>query len=115
MLAVADRYPDEVAGMVLADSTAPKSAADLAVRSDDGGSDGGVGRVSALVASTARLGLGRLIGLSDFGSLSAPLQELDQVAVRIPDERDLRHPVGRGARLEDRRGARGDVRAGEVR
>src|SRR5215208_3224317 len=58
VLTFAARYPDEVAGMVLVDSTAPASAAKLKTASRyDGGSYDVLGRVSALISSTARLGL----------------------------------------------------------
>jgi pimeloyl-ACP methyl ester carboxylesterase len=91
VLAFADRYPNEVAGMVLIDSTAPKTAADPAVRSDDGGSYEDVGRVSALVASTARFGLGRLIGLSDFASL--PPRFRDELRATTATENHVRGTI----------------------
>jgi pimeloyl-ACP methyl ester carboxylesterase len=70
VLTFAARYPDEVAGMVLVDSTAPASAANPGTPSPgDGGSDDGMRRVSALVSTAARLGLGRLYGRFAFGSL----------------------------------------------
>jgi pimeloyl-ACP methyl ester carboxylesterase len=65
-LTFAARYPDEVAGMVLVDSTAPASAATSA---GNEGSYDIMGRVSALLASSARLGLWRLIGQFEYGSL----------------------------------------------
>ena len=78
VLTFAARYPDEVAGMVLVDSTAPASAANPAAASPgDAGSYDVMGRVSALVSSSARLGLGRLFGLSDHGSL--PPRSRDEV------------------------------------
>src|SRR5215211_1669008 len=64
------RYPDEVAGMVLVDSTAPASPANPGMPSSGhGGSSNGMSRVSALVSTAARLGLGRLYGRFAFGSL----------------------------------------------
>src|SRR5215216_1306877 len=58
VLTFAARYPDEVAGLVLVDSTAPKSAAKPAAASPgDWGSYDILGRVSALVSAAARLGL----------------------------------------------------------
>jgi pimeloyl-ACP methyl ester carboxylesterase len=61
MLTFAERYPDEVAGMVLVDATNPASAATARTASRyDGGSYDVLGRLSALVSSSARLGLGRL-------------------------------------------------------
>jgi pimeloyl-ACP methyl ester carboxylesterase len=55
----AARYPDEVAGMVLIDSTASKSPAGSVSPSDPGSYDL-MGRVSALVSTSARVGLARL-------------------------------------------------------
>src|ERR687897_111985 len=58
VLTFAARYPDEVAGMVLVDSTAPASAANPGTPSSGhGGSSNGMSRVSALVSASARLGL----------------------------------------------------------
>lgn len=69
VLAFAARHPDDVAGMVLVDSTEPGSAATPATSSDNENSDDILGRVSALLSSSARLGLARLIADLDFGSL----------------------------------------------
>jgi pimeloyl-ACP methyl ester carboxylesterase len=69
VLTFAARYPDEVAGMVLVDSTEPGSAATAAASPGNEGSDDVLGRVSALLSSSARLGLGRLVGQLDYGSL----------------------------------------------
>ena len=70
VLAFAARYPDEVAGMVLVDSTAPASATKPAAASpSDGGSYDVMGRVSALASVSARLGLSRLYGQLEHGSL----------------------------------------------
>ena len=55
----AAQYPDEVAGMVLIDSTAPN---DSPVAPATEGSDSFLKHVSALISATARLGLGRLLG-----------------------------------------------------
>jgi pimeloyl-ACP methyl ester carboxylesterase len=66
----AARYPDEVVGMVLVDSTAPASASKPRASSPrDGTSYDILGRVSALISTSARLGLGRLYGQFDYGSL----------------------------------------------
>lgn len=54
----AAQYPDEVAGMVLIDSTAPNSNP---VPPTTKGSERLLKRVSALLSATARLGVGRLI------------------------------------------------------
>jgi pimeloyl-ACP methyl ester carboxylesterase len=70
VLTFAARYPDEVAGMVLVDSTAPKSAANTGAASPyDGGSYDVMGRISALVSTSARLGLSRLYGQLEHSSL----------------------------------------------
>ncbi|HSM46133.1 MAG TPA: alpha/beta hydrolase [Acidimicrobiia bacterium] len=62
-LTFAARYPDEIAGMVLVDSTAPASKPGATPLSD-GGSYDLTGRVSALISTSARFGLGRLAGVS---------------------------------------------------
>jgi alpha-beta hydrolase superfamily lysophospholipase len=64
VLTFAARYPDEVAGMVLVDSTEPGSAARAATSPDNVGSYDIVSRVTALLSSSARLGLGRLLGVT---------------------------------------------------
>lgn len=62
-LTFAARYPDDVAGLVLVDSTAPGSDPESGnpTRAD---SDDSMNRVSALVAGASRLGLGRLLGVT---------------------------------------------------
>jgi pimeloyl-ACP methyl ester carboxylesterase len=56
VLAFAARYPDEVAGMALVDSTAPAAAAKPpASSSDAAGCYDVMGRVSALVSAAARV------------------------------------------------------------
>jgi pimeloyl-ACP methyl ester carboxylesterase len=78
----AARYPEEVAGMVLVDSTAPASAANPGMPSPGhGGSNEGMSRVSALVSTTARLGLGRLYG--QFASGSLPPRSRDEVRASV--------------------------------
>jgi pimeloyl-ACP methyl ester carboxylesterase len=70
VLTFAARYPDEVAGLVLVDSTAPKPAATTATGSAvDTGSYDALGRLSALASISARLGLGRLYGHVAVGGL----------------------------------------------
>ena len=82
VLSFAARYPDEVAGMVLVDSTAPASAANRGTPSPGHrGSNNGMGRVSALVSTAARLGLGRLYGQVAFGSL--PPRSRDEVGASV--------------------------------
>jgi pimeloyl-ACP methyl ester carboxylesterase len=91
-LTFAARYPDEVAGMVLVDSTAPASAAKPgATSSGDGGSYDIMGRVSALVSTSARLGLGRLVGQLSYGSL--PPRSRDEVRASIATASNLRSTI----------------------
>jgi pimeloyl-ACP methyl ester carboxylesterase len=62
----AANYPDQVAGLVLLDSTAPKPGSALPTRDE---SYSVVGRVSALLPAVAHLGAGRLIAQTSYGSL----------------------------------------------
>ena len=71
VLTYAANYPDDVAGMVLVDSTAPKAAAGEPAASSDL-----LDRASALLSASARMGLSRLINQSDYGSL--PPQSRDE-------------------------------------
>jgi pimeloyl-ACP methyl ester carboxylesterase len=79
VLTYADRYPDEVAGMVLVDSTNPATQADpeKAKAYDPGSYDAVTDRVAALSAAAARLGLVRLVGSGGYGDL--PPQARDEV------------------------------------
>jgi pimeloyl-ACP methyl ester carboxylesterase len=61
-------YPDEVAGMVLIDSTAPVATASPGA-TKAGDSYNVMSRVSALVSVSARFGLARIYGQFDYGSL----------------------------------------------
>jgi pimeloyl-ACP methyl ester carboxylesterase len=65
-------YPDEVAGMVLIDSTAPNTNP---VASATEGSDSFLRHVSALVSATARLGLGRLLAGASPSDLPPPYRD----------------------------------------
>jgi pimeloyl-ACP methyl ester carboxylesterase len=76
----AAQYPDDVVGMVLIDSTAPKTKPTPA-STDDGSSYNVMGRVSALASSSARFGLGRLYGQFDWGSL--PPASRDQARASV--------------------------------
>jgi pimeloyl-ACP methyl ester carboxylesterase len=92
VLTFAARYPNEVAGMVLADSTAPASAANSGTPSPGhGGFSNGMSRVSALVSAAARLGLGRLYAQSDFGSL--PPRSRDEVRASVATASMLRSTI----------------------
>jgi len=92
VLTFAARYPVEVAGMVLVDSTAPASAANpAAASSGHGGSSDGMSRVSALVSTAARLGLGRLYAQFAFGSL--PPRSRDEVRASDATPSTLRSTI----------------------
>jgi pimeloyl-ACP methyl ester carboxylesterase len=62
----AANYPDEVAGLVLLDSTAPKPGPPLPTRTE---SYDILGRVSAVFSAVAHLGAGRLIAQASYDSL----------------------------------------------
>ena len=70
VLSFAAQFPDQVAGLVLLDSTAPKPGPALPTNTE---SDSVLGRVSALLPAVAHLGAGRLIAQSSYGSSSATL------------------------------------------
>jgi pimeloyl-ACP methyl ester carboxylesterase len=92
VLTFAARYPNEVAGMVLVDSTAPASAANPGTPSlGHGGSNDALSRVSALVSAAARLGLARLYAQSDFGSL--PPRSRDEVRASVATASTLRSTI----------------------
>ena len=92
VLTFAARYPNEVAGMVLVDSTAPASAAKPGTPSPGhGGSSNGMSRVSALVSTSARLGLGRLYSHFAFGSL--PPRYRDEVRANLATPSNLRSTI----------------------
>lgn len=82
VLTYAERYPDEVAGMVLVDSTDPATEADpeKATAYDGGSYDSVTSRVAALGAAAARVGLVRLVGSFGYGEL--PVQSRDEVRAK---------------------------------
>jgi pimeloyl-ACP methyl ester carboxylesterase len=73
VLTYAANYPDDVAGMVLVDSTAPKPPSGKAATSSDL-----TNRVTALLSSSARLGLVRLLNQTAYDTL--PPQARDEAA-----------------------------------
>ena len=79
VLTHADRYPDDVAGLVLVDSTNRATEADPAkAHAYDGGSyDAVTDRVSALAAMAARVGLLRPVSAFSYGDL--PARQRDEV------------------------------------
>ncbi|TDK24058.1 alpha/beta fold hydrolase [Arthrobacter crusticola] len=77
-LTFAARYPGEVAGLVLVDSTAPAPAAEQEAEPAQPAAadpDDTMSRVSALVAAAARLGFGRVVGVSDPSHLQSTVEE----------------------------------------
>jgi pimeloyl-ACP methyl ester carboxylesterase len=69
--AFAAEFPEQVAGMVLLDSTAPKAGPALPSIS---GSYNGLSRVSAMFSTIAHFGAGRLIAQGSYGSLPPGVQ-----------------------------------------
>jgi pimeloyl-ACP methyl ester carboxylesterase len=95
VLTFAARYPDEVAAMVLVDSTAPASAANPPTASPGhGGSDDNLSRVAALVSTAARLGLGRLY--AQFAVASLPPRSREAVRASDATPRTLRRTIDEG-------------------
>jgi len=91
-LAFAARYPDEVAGLVLVDSTAPAPRPSSATASpEDASSYDVMGRAAALASITARLGLARLYGLLAGDGL--PPQSHDEVSAHGATARNLRSTI----------------------
>jgi pimeloyl-ACP methyl ester carboxylesterase len=92
VLTFADSYPDEVAGMVLVDSTAPAAVSKPAAASaGNHGSHDVMGRISTLVSTSARLGLGRLYAQTAFGTL--PPRSRDEVRASIATAGNLRSTI----------------------
>jgi pimeloyl-ACP methyl ester carboxylesterase len=82
VLAYADRYPDDVAGMVLIDSTNPATQADpqRATAYNGRSHDAITDRVAALGAAAARVGLVRLVGGLSYGDL--PPKARDEIRAK---------------------------------
>jgi pimeloyl-ACP methyl ester carboxylesterase len=91
VLTFAARYPGEVAGLVLVDSTAPKPATTATGSSADTGSYDALGRLSALASSSARLGLGRLYGQVAVGGL--PPRSTGEVRATVATASNLRSTI----------------------
>jgi pimeloyl-ACP methyl ester carboxylesterase len=85
----AAQYPDEVAGMVLIDSTGAHVPASNSAQS--WGPDDILARGSVLASTSARLGVGRLFGLAGYGSL--PPQSADEVRAKIATSTSLRSTI----------------------
>jgi pimeloyl-ACP methyl ester carboxylesterase len=89
------RYPDEVVGMVLVDSTAPASAPQpgasaSASASADDGSDDVARRLSALASAAGRLGLGSVIGVPTASHLGSAVDEYLQGRASMEQAASLR-------------------------
>ena len=83
VLTYAARYPDQVAGMVVVDTTAPRDTPPAA-SSDDPNGYYPLERVATLISTSARLGLTRLYAPTEGGSL--PPQSRDR-STRQPHHR----------------------------
>lgn len=92
VLTFADRYPDEVAGMVLVDATDTAAAvkAGTATPSNAGSYDA-MGRVSALASVSARLGLLRLYAPLEASGL--PPRSQQEVSANIATANNLRSTI----------------------
>jgi pimeloyl-ACP methyl ester carboxylesterase len=84
ILTFAANYPDQVAGMVLLDSTAPASAPTPPTKT---GAYDLVGRTSALLPAVAHLGVTRLYVQSSYGSL--PPRSRDEARARSATASDV--------------------------
>jgi len=92
VLTFAARYPDEVAGLVLIDSTAPEPPASTAPASAaQKGSYDASGRVSTLLSTVAGLGLGRLYGQVAEGGL--PPRSTGEVRASVATAGNLRSTI----------------------
>jgi pimeloyl-ACP methyl ester carboxylesterase len=81
----AANYPDQVAGLVLLDSTAPKPGPALPTRAE---SYSVFGRVSTLLPAVAHLCAGRLIAQASYGNL--PPRYRDEARANASTARHLR-------------------------
>ena len=85
----AAQYPDDVAGLVLVDTTRRKPTPTTSP--DDASSHEIMSRVSALLSSTAELGVGRLLSLGSYDSL--PQQSADEAEATGSTASNLRSTV----------------------
>jgi pimeloyl-ACP methyl ester carboxylesterase len=77
----AARYPDEVAGLVLVDSTAAESPARSVVPPPGDGGVQPIGRVPVIASLASGVGLTRILGRTDFGTLPARSRDEARAAV----------------------------------
>ncbi|MEO8283957.1 MAG: alpha/beta hydrolase [Pseudarthrobacter sp.] len=89
-LTFAARYPAEMAGMVLVDSTEPASEPAPSDRADSSDSSDAMKRASALGAGAARLGIGRLLGVTP-GHLRSTVEEYIQAGSSARQAATLRN------------------------
>ncbi|WP_457948745.1 alpha/beta fold hydrolase [Pseudarthrobacter sp. alpha12b] len=87
VLTFAARYPDEVAGMVLMDATDRAATDNPGVTAGPGSYDA-LGRLAALISTSARLGLGRVYAPLEVGTL--PARPRDEVRANIASPENLR-------------------------
>jgi pimeloyl-ACP methyl ester carboxylesterase len=88
----AAHYPDEVAGLVLVDSTASREPAKpVTPAPGDENSYNAIGRISTLASILARVGLARLYGQVSFGTL--PPRSRDEVRASTANASTVRSTV----------------------
>jgi pimeloyl-ACP methyl ester carboxylesterase len=90
VLGYAAQYPEDVAGMVLVDSTAP-TASDAGAAAPDATTAGLVSKITATLSIGARVGLGRLYGLAAFDSL--PPRSRDEVRASLATATSVRSSI----------------------
>jgi pimeloyl-ACP methyl ester carboxylesterase len=89
ILTFAATYPDQVAGMVLVDSTAPASASTPPTKTT--GSYDFPGRIAAILPAVAHFGVARLVGQSYYDSL--PERSRDEARARSATASYLRSSI----------------------
>lgn len=87
VLTYAARYPKEVAGMVVVDTTAPRETPPVANSEEPNGYDP-LERVATLLSTSARLGLTRLYAPAEGGGL--PPRSRDEVRASVATGSNLR-------------------------
>ncbi len=85
VMSYAAQFPEDVAGLVLVDSTAPAAPTAASSRPRGSGSYDLTGRVASMVASTARLGLGRVIGRLSYSTLPERSRDEARASSATPD------------------------------
>jgi pimeloyl-ACP methyl ester carboxylesterase len=95
VLTYAARYPDQVAGMVVVDTTAPRGTPPAAGSGEPDGYDP-LERVATLISTSARVGLTRLYAPAEGGSL--PPESRERVRASVTTGGNLRSFVDEFAR-----------------